>query len=126
MFNWSETLVSETHMLWIATEPRKGIKGDRLIEKEAEDSVPSKALGWYQLLIVSQLSIFKLNIHSLTVFRNDGQIVSNKNQKAIQFYHQATTRVGIWFVLLLQLVFIPFSLNNSVDLASYQQSLKTF
>lgn len=36
---------------------RKGIKGDRLIEKEAEDSVLSKALGQYQLLIVSQLSI---------------------------------------------------------------------
>lgn len=41
---------------------KKGIKGP--IEREARDSVRSEAPGQDQLLIVPQLSIFKLNIHT--------------------------------------------------------------
>lgn len=56
----------------------KGIKGDQVIEKEAEDSVPSKSLGTLRTFNCFTSFSFKLNIHSLSVFRNNCQIVSNK------------------------------------------------
>lgn len=99
---------------------RKGIKGGRLIGKEAGDSVLSKALGQDQLLIVSQLSIFKLHIHSLTVFRNECQIASNQISRQFNFNTKLQPAAAV--------ALCPYSLssNYSVDVAFYQQSLKTF
>lgn len=56
-FNWSETLVSKTLHAMNSNKARRGIKGLRHIEREAEDRILSSTRRLVHFLIVSQVSI---------------------------------------------------------------------